>query len=325
MSSSLNESDDSAPADRIDADLWLRCLEEEYIRTFIPAGGAAVKIVVVPPGEQQAVAGRVRAALESNQLAVFDLTSSKVELHSLERLWFALAKSVDWDALAAQLRARIATDAGYPPAPGGGACTLQELVRAYDVDRYQVNRDFKSALTAAIFRDYGFALDFRKALISLVYEPFQNPWAEDGSTMRIKQWLIGELQYISSLKSLAIFRKIDRISARQVLLSFLHLQSKYFADSALLVDISAYYEELNINGRRKYTRRQIFELYEVIREFIDSVSEVDHQLIIFFAPRAFVEDERFSYHQYRALYARIENEVGVRNQPNPCATMVQLQ
>jgi hypothetical protein len=232
---------------------------------------------------------------------------------------------VDWERLAARVRAHVAEKAGFPPGPNGEACTLGELARSYDVDSYEVSRQFQQVLSRLVFRDYSLALDFRKAMVRLVHDPFQNPESLEGSCAVIRQWFDGTLPSVSQVRSATIFRRIDRTNAREILLSFLRLFTRQFGPAGVLVDITRYYRETNERGYPRFTRRQLFDLYETLREFLDAASEMEQAMLLFLAPREFIESERISYHQYRALQARIENEVRSLSYPNPCAAMVQLR
>ena len=324
-SSSSNGSAAPDQPERLPLDTWLHCLEAEYLRTFIPQGGASVKLAVVPDELFGTLTSALRERLEQSGFIVFDLTAEPTGVHSIDQFWFALARQVDWERLAARVRARVAAEAGYPPGPNGEGCTLGELARSYDVDSYEVSRQFQRALSQLVFRDYSLALDFRKAMVRLVHEPFQNPESLEGICAVIRQWFDGTLPSVSQVRSATIFRRIDRTNAREILLSFLRLFTRQFGPAVVLVDITRYYRETNERGYPRFTRRQLFDLYETLREFLDAASEMEQAMLLFLAPREFIESERISYHQYRALQARIENEVRSLSYPNPCAAMVQLR
>lgn len=319
-----NESSEPSPPGLLEADVWLRCLENEYLDTFIPAGGAAVKVAVVSDDVRDEIISGLRDRLKNAGFSVFDLTSAAAPVHSVDQFWFAVAALVDWEHLAHRIRVRIANEAGYPPGPNGEGCTLRELANSYDIETHEVSRQFQRRLTQEVWRDYSLALDFRKALACLVHDPFLNPDSIEGSCKFIRQWLCGSLASIREVKPFTIFRKIDRTNARQILVSFLRVYSREISPIAVLTDLKAYYLEKNERGRPRYTRRHLFDLYETLREFIDAASEMEGTLMVFLAPREFIESERASYHQYRALQARIENEVRSRSFPNPCAAMVEL-
>ena len=309
---------------RLQLDLWLRCLEKDYLGSFIPAGGATVKLAVVPKDFYSRLYKSLREKLSLPSFRLFDLSEERINLHSIENFWFALAQRVDWESFARELRYSILKKIGYPPSSELQDCTLEELAELYQVEAREINIQFQREIKRLIFQDYSLALDFRKAISRLIYEPLQSPGTLEGLCLAVQEWLKGTLKSISQVRGAAIFRRIDRTNSREILLSFLRLFTRQLGCTAILVSLFHYYERRE-NGRPIFTRRQIIELYETLREFIDAESKLEKTVLIFMAPPDFIESELLSYHKYRALQTRIENEVYSPNYPNPCTTMVQLQ
>lgn len=309
---------------RLQLDLWLRCLEKDYLGSFIPAGGATVKLAVVPKDSYSHLYKSLQEKLSLSSFRLFDLSEERINLHSIENFWFALAQRVDWESFARELRYSILRKIGYSPSSELQDCTLEELAELYQVEAREINIQFQREIKKLIFQDYSLALDFRKAISRLIYEPLQSPGTLEGLCLAVQEWLKGTLKSISQVRGAAIFRKIDRTNSREILLSFLRLFTRQLGCTAILVSLFHYYERRE-NGRPIFTRRQIIELYETLREFIDAESKLEKTVLIFMAPLDFIESELLSYHKYRALQTRIENEVYSPNYPNPCTTMVQLQ
>ncbi|MFS8866585.1 hypothetical protein [Synechococcus sp. H65.1] len=307
---------------RLQLDLWLRCLEKDYLGSFIPAGGATVKLAVVPKDSYSRLYKSLREKLSPPSFRLFDLSEECINLHSIENFWFALAQKVDWESFARELRYSILRKIGY--SPSSEHCTLEELAELYQVEAREINIQFQREIKKLIFQDYSLALDFRKAISRLIYEPLQSPGTLEGLCLAVQEWLKGTLESISQVRGAAIFRRIDRTNSREILLSFLRLFTRQLGCTAILVSLFHYYERRE-NGRPIFTRRQIIELYETLREFIDAESKLEKTVLIFMAPPDFIESELLSYHKYRALQTRIENEVYSPDYPNPCTTMVQLQ
>ncbi|MFS8907214.1 hypothetical protein [Synechococcus sp. OH2] len=309
---------------RLQLDLWLRCLEKDYLGSFIPAGGATVKLAVVPKDSYSHLYKSLQEKLSLSSFRLFDLSEERINLHSIENFWFALAQKVNWESFARELRYSILRKIGYSPSSELQDCTLEELAELYQVEAREINIQFQREIKKLIFQDYSLALDFRKAISRLIYEPLQSPGTLEGLCLAVQEWLKGTLKSISQVRGAAIFRKIDRTNSREILLSFLRLFTRQLGCTAILVSLFHYYERRE-NGRPIFTRRQIIELYETLREFIDAESKLEKTVLIFMAPLDFIESELLSYHKYRALQTRIENEVYSPNYPNPCTTMVQLQ
>src|SRR5262245_46848246 len=98
-------------------DEYLEFLRKEYLADFIRRGGASVKVAVV--GSDQ-VAERFREGLaaaataEEYLFATVDAANDRV--HLVDQLFFAVARQVDWPALATSA-VRAAYDAAAFPVP----------------------------------------------------------------------------------------------------------------------------------------------------------------------------------------------------------------
>lgn len=124
---------------RLEPDLWLRCLEEDYLRSFIPEGGATVKLAVVPKDSYSWVRKALLEKLNQYSFHIFDLTEECLKLHSVEQLWFALAQRVDWETFAKDLRFNILQKIGYPPRLDLQDCTLEQLAEFYQIEAVRSN------------------------------------------------------------------------------------------------------------------------------------------------------------------------------------------
>src|SRR6266511_2939071 len=98
-------------------DEYLEFLRKEYLADFIRRGGASVKVAVVG-GDRVAErfhTGLAAAATAEGYLfAAVDAAS--VRVHLIDQLFFAVARQVDWHALAASA-VRAAYDAAAFPVP----------------------------------------------------------------------------------------------------------------------------------------------------------------------------------------------------------------
>ena len=77
-------------------------LATEYLAAYLPSGGAAVKVAVVGDG---GAADRLESALaaataEHGGLCV-SLSAESTRVHMVDQIYFAVARAVDWQALAA--------------------------------------------------------------------------------------------------------------------------------------------------------------------------------------------------------------------------------
>src|SRR5215216_6465510 len=108
---------------------WVELLRREYAAEFVPGGGAAVKIAVAPPERAGTVLDAASEALASHGLLVARVDASQTRVHMIDQIFFAVARQVDWDALAVRwLRDRFAAQ-GYD-LPGSGLPSLEECAQS---------------------------------------------------------------------------------------------------------------------------------------------------------------------------------------------------
>ncbi len=299
-----------------------RSLREEYFESFLPAGGGTVKILVADDRVRRRALDEIFADAEAAGVTVFDLTADDVLLHKMDAVWSAIARKVDWDGLTDQYLRKICADIGFPMDDPGVPCTLDQVCATYDVTRSQVTTAYQAAVRDLIFRDYGLDIDYRKAMTVLVHGAFSG--SENFQTSVAKSWLNGEDVLARDLREIQIFQRIDRTRSRSILYSFIRSRFLFGLPTAFVLDGSRYYTERTRLGTLRFTRLQLFDLFELVREFIDEADRLHGAAIIFTFPQDFVESERRSFDIYRALYSRIADDVRGRDRANPCAALLRV-
>ena len=301
---------------------WRRCFRDEYLATFLQAGGGTVKILVADDRARRQVVGAVCSDAEEAGVTVFDLTRDDVALHTMQEVWSAIAQKADWDGLTDRYLRKVCAEMGFPMDDPGIPCTLDLVCTAYGVDRPQVMSAFPIAVSDLIFRDYALDIDYRKAMAVMAFGAFSA--SADPHADLAKSWLQGIFVPARDLRTIQIYQRIDKTRARSILYSFVNSQYSLFGASVFVFDGSRYYTERNRSGTLRFTRPQLFELFELIRELIDEAERLRGAAVVFVFPPDFVESERRSFGLYRALLTRVADEVRGRDRGNPCAALVRV-
>src|SRR3712207_180748 len=116
-------------------DEWIGTVEGEYLREFVTQGGAAVKFAVAPTSQARE---RARAELERAgraagcQVAYVDAAATK--LHLIDQLFFAVARQIDWDALAAAMLRQLLTGNGFVLPAWAEPLDYRTIAEANDYD-----------------------------------------------------------------------------------------------------------------------------------------------------------------------------------------------
>jgi hypothetical protein len=96
----------------------------------------------------------------------------------------------------------------------------------------------------------------------------------------------------------------------------------------LVLDISRYLldrRRLEVDGGLFYSLPATLDVYEVLRQFIDAIGDLESCLIVVIAPPAFITDDRRGITRYDALKLRIWEDVHDRFHANPLAGLVRLR
>ena len=147
---------------------YLEFLSKEYLGDFLRHGGASVKFLVSPDPTaiERAHAGLAEAAAaEGYVYARIDAAVTKV--HQIDQLFFALARQVDWEALAARF-VRGAYDAVSFPVPDEpGELRVAAAASRHRVDHRELYRSVRRYLEAQILGDQAMVHEFRLAMLRI--------------------------------------------------------------------------------------------------------------------------------------------------------------
>jgi hypothetical protein len=307
---------------------WLTVVQREYLESFVPDGGAAVKFVVADDPATRAMLReglRDLAAQHGFQLACIDSTATKVQM--IDRLFHDLARQVDWDQLARVFLARLLEENGYRLPADQDSLELRNLAELNQVPEAQLRLEITRWLWNQLFRDYAMSQEFRLAMIRLCRAQL-DPDDEPTVTAAIKEWLRGELRLISSVKRALIFQKIARHNARHMLVSLAHwLRLAGSRGFVLVLDITRCVQAVrpaDRDGSVYYSTAAAMDAYEVLRQLIDGTDELESTFIAVLADPEFLGDSRRGLESYRALYYRLADDVRDRYRPNPLGSLVRV-
>lgn len=314
----------------IGADDYAEFLASEYLDSYIADGGAAVKFVVVANVEEAEQFSRtVRDGAAAGGYVAAGVDAVDVRVHMIDQVFFAVARQVDWDALAAQ-RVRAAFAAVHCPVPDAGDDISVEAVAAHHrVDPGELSRDVNRHLQQAVFHDYAMVQEFRVAMLRLCQSQLRTGQVTQAEHNAVLEWLRGELRQISLLRSAMIFRRIGRHNARQLLFSLAHwLAVDEGAGLLLEVDLRRFgFAKRPAPEERHglyYTKAALLDGYEMLRQLIDNTDELSHCCVVVLAAPEFISDVHRGVDAYQALKLRIYDEVRDRKRDNPYSSLVRL-
>ncbi len=308
---------------------WLTLVESDYLQSFVPAGGAAVKFAITTPS---ITADGICRGLETlafrHNLAYFTIDGATTRIHMIDQLFHSVARQVDWDALAGALMRRLLSADGFVLPPETEPADYARIAELSGSSEAELRRRVRALLRDHVEQDYAMAQEFRFAMLRLCqayFEPNRGDIPEIGA---IHAWLRGELRLISALKPAGIFQKVGRHLARDMFLSLAHwLRVTGKQGCIVVLDISRYMTERRHSeqdGLLFYSTTAAVDAYEVLRQFIDATDELEGCFMVAIAPTAFLTDEKRGLVKYTALKLRIWDEVRDRRRANPLSSLVRL-
>ena len=311
-------------------DVYADFLAAEYLDSYIADGGAAVKFVVAAePEVVEYFSNRMRDRAGAAGYATVRVDAKDVRVHMMDRVFFDVARQIDWDALAAH-RVRAAFAAAAFPAPEARNDISVEMMAAhYQVDASELNRDVNRELQRMVLDDYAMVREFRVAMLRLCQFQLRTGQVTQAEHDAVLDWLRGELRQISLLRTSRIFRRVGRHNARQLLFSLAHWLSVN-GRAGLLVEIdlrrfSVAKRPLQENNQEVfYTKAALLDGYELLRQLVDNTDELSHCCILVLAAPEFTTDTTRGIDAYQALKLRIFDDVRDRNRDNPFSSLVRL-
>jgi hypothetical protein len=312
----------------IQQDEWLKHIGREYLDSFIPGGGCAVKFVIPRQDDEELITHLSREGSSRNYLVTF-VSAAETKIHLIDQLFFAVARQIDWESLAAQVRLMAITQSAYVLPGPSTPVTFASLGTMNAVAQQQVRLTLQQWFTEKVFRDFQMTQEFRQAMSILCLEPLRSPDPGPGSIYQtVLDWLKGEARLLSAIKPALIYQKIARHNARDMFVSLAHwAQVTGRPGLQIVLDFRA------TAGKSRamvapntpfYTKPMLLDFYEVMRQFIDSTDDMEGLFLVAIGPREFLEDEDRGLRKYRALEMRVAEEIRDKTHDNPLATLARI-
>jgi hypothetical protein len=308
---------------------WLNVLQQEYVRVYLRDGGSSIKFAV-SAGEDlhPSLQSGLKAMAKAEGLVFARIDARYTKIHMMDRLFFKVAKQIDWDELAYNFLVALLRDKGYQVPEQWEDFSLQYLAQLNDRKEALLWKDVQTWVEQAIEGDLNLCQEFRMAMVCVCMAQLQTSEADLNVAQSVKNWLRGELRLISSVKHALIFQKISRHNSRHMFTSLTHwLRRAKKPGLVIAIDISRYLvakKPSEPDTTFYYSSSAVLDLYDTLRQFIDGMDDHAGCLMVVLAPSEFLSDRRRGLDRYEALKLRIWDDVRDKYQQNPLAPMVRL-
>ncbi len=329
-SSKKNSPLENTPLFNLPLSEWLSILQSEYLASFVREGGGAVKVAVFPHEEALKACQQElddMAKREAYVLAKVDARFTKA--HMIERLFQKVAKQVDWDELAYRFVLRLLEENGYRIPAHRRDFSLRQVATLNERKEPMLRRDVQTWVEKTIEGDPGLCREFRMAMIRLCMAQLDAGDSDRVLAQAVKEWLCGDLRLVSGVKKALIYQKVSRHNARHMLSSLTRwLRLTGQGGLILSLDISRYFSKkdaLPTDGTLSFSSSATMDLFELLRQFIDSADDTEGLLMVVLAPHEFLTDARRGVDRYEALKLRVWDDIRPKHRQNPLASLVRIQ
>ncbi len=318
-----------SPPFELGVSTWLEILRNEYIDGYVRDGGGAIKFAVLPDNNSlTSLADSLGQDARQDNFVFAKIDARYTKAHMVDRLFHKIAKQLDWDELAYQYVTRLLVEHGYLVPTERKEFTLHKVAELNDRKEPLLRRDLQTWLEETIDGDPSLCREFRMAIIRLCLAQLDSGESDRVLADAVKDWLCGELRLISGVKKALIFQKVARHNARYLLSSLTHwLRMAGRSGLIVTLDITRYLESkrpTNPDRSFHYSSTAVLDLYDMLRQFIDTSDELEGFMMVVLTPPEFLSDARRGIDRYEALKNRIWDDVRDKHRPNPLVPLVRL-
>jgi hypothetical protein len=311
------------------ADAYAAFLGEEYVGSYLPAGGGSVKLVVAGDTDvAHRFEGSLRAETDRRGGVMVSVSAETTKAHMIDQIFFAVARQVDWEQIAVALVHTAYDDIAVPATPG--RLQVAEVAEDHDLDPRELYRSVRRRLEQTLLSDTGLARELRRALLRLTQARLGSGDVSPHETRVVLDWLCGERVGLRELRGSMISARIGRHNARAMLTSVGRLLLRTGRQGLVLhVDLGrlavarrpAVPERVGIY----YSTAAVLDAHELPRQLIDATDDLVGMLVVAVVPPEMMRDEKRGLPAYTALYLRVADEVRDRRRANPFASLARLE
>ena len=304
-------------------------LGEEYLDSYLPAGGGSVKLVVTGDAD---VADRfersLRITADQRDALMVSLSAETTKAHMVDQVFYAVARQVDWDQVAVAIVSAAYDDIAVPAVPG--RLSVAEVAADQDLDPRELYRSMRRQLERALLADTSLPRELRRALLRLAQAQLGSGDINPAETRVVLDWLTGERVGLRELRDAMIYARIGRNNARTMLTSVGRLLLRAGHGGLVLhIDLTRLAESRRPPVPERtgiyYSKAAVLDAYELLRQLIDATDDLVGMLVAAVVPPELLNDERRGLPSYAALQLRVADEVRDRRRTNPFASLVRLE
>lgn len=288
-------------------------LNEQYLQTYIPAGGSKIKCVTGRPGCGKTHFSQVmlKAADAAGFLTV-SFSAKKVWLHDFREIYLEILRQCDIERVLSGCANQIIREMGYDPdAIAPGQNLMDYLAERGEGDPLSKG-EIRAALRKYFTRNPRLDNTFAGCCQLLTGGLLGHPLLENANRELILGYLHGDKTVkLSQMRAMGLSASgITKYNARHLLRSLCEVV-RLASYKGLLIVIDDMETLLNRapGDAIRYTKLRREDTYESIRQLIDDIDSMRNVMFLLCFRRELMDDDSYGMKSYQALWMRVQNEV----------------
>ncbi len=287
-------------------------LSEQYLDTYIPAGGSKIKFVTGLQGSGKTfLAESLLMEAQARNYLTVSVSARSLWLHDFKEIYLEIIRQSNLEEILRGCARQIIRDTGRDPdvIPEDKKLIdyLSEQGDSIAFARSEIRGALNIQFTKNPLLDHTFAL----CCSLLVGDLLGYPPQDATSRTALLGWMRGEAVKAAQMKGIGISPvKITKQNARHLLRSLCEI-IHYSGHPGLLVVIDDLEHLLSKNPDDpiRYTKGKRDDAYESIRQLIDDIDTMRYVLFVMCMDRELMDNENAGLKTYQALWFRVQNEV----------------
>ena len=291
----------------------LRFLREQYLSTYIPAGGSKIKFLCGLPGSGKTHFSRLltREARETGYLTV-SFSARKVAMNDFREVYRQALEQCELETVLRKCAEQIMRKMGVELNALREDQTLMDYLSERGEGDVLARNEIRTELRKNFTRNPLLDREFGACCSLLVGDMLGHPVLEPANRKLILGWLQGDpsikARQIRALGMTPV--GVTKYNARHLLRSLAEVirLAGYQGLMVAVDDLEALMNRSEENGL-KYSKGKRDDAYESIRQLIDEIDTMRYILFVFCMDRDLMDNENAGMKTYQALWLRVQNEV----------------
>lgn len=322
------ESDELLSMMTVGREIWLDFFKEYQLEYFIKNGGSKVKFLIGSKGigKTHLVRSVLYDAKQEDYVTVY-LSAHQYRLNNLMNFYQEIIGQIDLDLLIKDICCMVAQTFGFDHNQYDGSEVFIPMIRPQYPNDQMAKLEFRKGVSQIVSRH-----DFTPSFQAFIYQVTTSRMVENNlDKIRLsKKWLSATDDIDSDekkqFKDLYLYDRLQKFNARDWIISLIQL-IKLSGKKGLVVAI----DDLDILTQRNpethrffYTKYQVADVYEILRQLIDDTEILKHFLLLVSGDRSLIEDLDRGFRSYDALWIRLQTGLAASEKFNSLADLLDI-